>query len=179
MATYSLTDLYLPKLKNALFVEENRSRSRHNDTQWFFVGTLYFGWPNRPSSGTYLLLQSLTDFLVLVPCNIHTSSHPLNKEQEQITLLEGENTDFIFWMEKAWGPLCCHANVTVQISWNFVVSETTVQSFSSIQKKYSDDERACYWLTLETRMWWQGLKTKGAGYCFELEFIYQITSWDL
>ena len=33
----------------------------------------------------YLLLQSLTDFLVLVLCNVHISSHRLNK-QEQITL---------------------------------------------------------------------------------------------
>ena len=82
----------------------------------------------------YLLLQSLTDFLVLVLCNVHISWHPLNKQQEQITLLEGNNSDFIFWMERAWSPLCCHGNVTVEISWNFVVSATTVQSFSSIQK---------------------------------------------
>ena len=40
---------------------------------------------------SYLLLQSLTDFLVLVLCNVHISSHPLNKQQEQITLLKGEN----------------------------------------------------------------------------------------
>ena len=44
----------------------------------------------------YLLLQNLTDFLVLVLCNVHISSHPLNKQQEQITLLEGETSDFIF-----------------------------------------------------------------------------------
>ena len=59
----------------------------------------------------YLLLQSLTDFLVLVMCNIHISSHPLNKQQEQITLPEGKNSDFIFWMEITWSPLCCHGNV--------------------------------------------------------------------
>ena len=86
----------------------------------------------------YLLLQCLTDFLVLVLCNVHISSHPLNKQQEQITLLEGENSDFIFWMERAWSPLCYHGNVTVKISWDFVVSVTTVQSFSSIQKKSSE-----------------------------------------
>ena len=56
------------------------------------------------------------DFLVLLLCNVHISSHPLNKQQEQITLLEGENSDFIFWMEKAWSPLSCHGNVTVEIS---------------------------------------------------------------
>jgi len=86
----------------------------------------------------YLLLQSVTDLLVLVLCNVHISSHPLNKLQEQITLLKGENSDFIFWMERAWSPLCCHGNVRVEISWNFVVSVTTVQSFSSIQKQSSE-----------------------------------------
>ena len=44
----------------------------------------------------YLLLQSLTDFLVLVLCNVHNSSNSLNKQQEQITLLEEENSDFSF-----------------------------------------------------------------------------------
>ena len=70
--------------------------------------------------------------------SIIISSHPLNKQQEQMTLLEGENTDFIFWMEKAWRPLCFHGYVTVEISWNFAVFVTTVQSFSSIQKKSSE-----------------------------------------
>ena len=37
----------------------------------------------------YLLLQSLTDFLVLVLCNVHIHSHPMNQQQEQLTLLEG------------------------------------------------------------------------------------------
>jgi len=54
IATYSLPDLYLPKMKNALFVAPE------------------------------------TDFLVLVLCNVHISSHPLNKQQEQITLPEEE-----------------------------------------------------------------------------------------
>ena len=34
----------------------------------------------------HLLLQSITDFLVLVLCNVHIRSHPLNDQQEQITL---------------------------------------------------------------------------------------------
>ena len=37
----------------------------------------------------YLLLQSLIDFLVLVLCNVHICLHPLNEQQEQITLFEG------------------------------------------------------------------------------------------
>ena len=77
------------------------------------------------------------DLIVLVLCNVHISSHPLNKQEVQITLLEGENSDFIFWMERAWSPLCCHGNVTVGISWNFVVSTSTIHSFNSIQKKSS------------------------------------------
>ena len=59
----------------------------------------------------YLLLQSVTDFLVLLLCNVRKiiiHSHPLNEH----------------WMERAWWP----------ISWNFVTSTTTVESFSSIQK---------------------------------------------
>ena len=46
----------------------------------------------------YLLLQSLTDFLVLVLCNVNIILHLLNKpeEQLQITLLEGENSDLSF-----------------------------------------------------------------------------------
>ena len=88
IATYSLPDLYLPKIKKM----------------------------------PYLLIHSLTDFLELMPCNVHISSHPnvhisshpLNKQPEQITLLEGENSDFIFWMERAWRepivlPWKCHS----------------------------------------------------------------------
>ena len=37
----------------------------------------------------YLLLQSLTAFLVLALSNAHIRSHPLHEQQEQITLLEG------------------------------------------------------------------------------------------
>ena len=49
-------------------------------------------WLLRHQTSTFLkmknlLLQSLTDFLVL--CNVYIRSHPLNDQQEQITLLEG------------------------------------------------------------------------------------------
>ena len=37
----------------------------------------------------YLLLESLTDSLVSVLCNVHICLHPWNEHQEQITLLEG------------------------------------------------------------------------------------------
>ena len=53
-------------------------------------------------------------------------------QQEQTTFLEGEHSDFIFWMERAWNPLCCHGNVTVEISRNLVLIATTVQSFRDI-----------------------------------------------
>ena len=85
----------------------------------------------------YLLLQSLMDFLVLVICDVHISSHPPKEQHEQITLLKEGKLWFYFWMERAWSPLCCHGNVTVDISWNHVMSVTTTQSFSSMQKKSS------------------------------------------
>ena len=44
------------------------------------------------------------------------------------------NSDFILWIEGAWNPFYCHRIVTVKISWNFVISVTTLQSFS-IQKE--------------------------------------------
>ena len=59
MSPYSLLDLYLPKMKTALFVA-----------------------------------PELTDFLVLVLCNVFIRSQLLNEQQEQITLLEGGNSDF-------------------------------------------------------------------------------------
>ena len=40
------------------------------------------------------MLQSLTDFLVLVLCNVHIRSHPLNEQQEQIILLEKGKLSF-------------------------------------------------------------------------------------
>ena len=60
-----------------------------------------------------LLLQSLTDFLVLVLCNVHIRSHPLNEHGEQITLIGEGNSDLTLWMERAWSPLCCHGIITV------------------------------------------------------------------
>ena len=52
----------------------------------------------------YLLLQSLTDFLVLVLCNVHISSHPLNK-QEQVTLPEGEKLWFYLLNGESLEPI--------------------------------------------------------------------------
>jgi len=69
-----------------------------------------------------------TDFLVLVLCNVHIRLH-----QESTT--RANNSDFPLWMEIACSPLYCHRKFTVEISWNFVMSVTTVLSFSYIQKK--------------------------------------------
>ena len=80
----------------------------------------------------YLLLPSLTDFFVLMLCNLHIRSQALNEQQEQ-----EENSDFTFWMERAWS-LCFHGNVTMDISWNFGMSVTTVQSFTSMKKRSSE-----------------------------------------
>ena len=79
IATYLLSDLYLPKMKNALFVATESNRLSCACAVW--------------------CPYSLTPFRMT--CD----------------------------------PLCYHGNVTMDISWNFVMSVTTVQSFSSIQKK--------------------------------------------
>ena len=50
---------------------------------------------------------------MLMLCNVHIRSHPLNEHQEQITLIGKGNSDFTLWMERAWSPLCCYGNVTV------------------------------------------------------------------
>ena len=52
----SFMKVLISTLKCAFLLEENRSRSRHN-VKGFFVGVLYFGRPNQPSSGTIFLLE--------------------------------------------------------------------------------------------------------------------------
>ena len=76
MATYSLLDHYLPKMKTALFVA-----------------------------------PELTDFLVLVLCNVLIRSHLLNEQQEQITLspLNGEGLEPIVL------PWKCHSGHIMEL----------------------------------------------------------------
>ena len=40
------------------------------------------------------MLQSLKHSLLLVLCNVHTRSHPLNEQQDLMTLLDGGNLRF-------------------------------------------------------------------------------------
>ena len=84
-----------------------------------------------------LLLQSLTDFLVLALGNVHIRSHPLNEHQEQITL-ERETLILPF----GWRGPGAHCVAMETSQWailrNFVMSITTVKRFSSTQKKYSE-----------------------------------------
>ena len=75
------------------------------------------------------------DFLVLVLCNVNICSHPLNKHKSKWHFLKEGNSEFTLCMERAYSPLCCHGNLTVDMSWNFVMSITTVHSFSFKQKK--------------------------------------------
>ena len=72
---------------------------------------------------------------MLVLCNVRINSHPLNKQQEQITLPEGETLILSF---KWRGPGAHCVAMEMEISRNFVVIATTVQIFSSIQKKSSE-----------------------------------------
>ena len=61
----------------------------------------------------------LTDFLVLVLCNVHIRSHPLNEQQEQITLLEGGK----LWFSRLSGegldpfllPWKCHSGHIMEL----------------------------------------------------------------
>ena len=53
----------------------------------------------------YLLLQSLTHFLLLVLCNIHIRLHPLNEQQDQITLLAGGKLWFSSLNEEGLEPI--------------------------------------------------------------------------
>ena len=45
----------------------------------------------------YLMLQSLTHFLLLVLCNVPIRSHPLKEQQGQITLLGGKLIFLFEW----------------------------------------------------------------------------------
>ena len=71
---------------------------------------------------------------MLVLCNFHIRSHPLNEHQQQIALIEEGKSGFTLWMERPGAH--CVAMETSQwaISWNFVMSITTAKSFISIQR---------------------------------------------
>ena len=86
----------------------------------------------------YLLPHSLIDFLALVLCNVHNilgHTHWINNKSKQQFLKE-EKSDFTFRTERARSPLCCHGNVTLAASWNFVTNIPTVQIFSSVKKVF-------------------------------------------
>ena len=61
----------------------------------------------------------------------------MNIKKKDHFLKEG-NSDVSLWMQWAWTPLCCHGNVKNDMPWNFVISITTVQSFSSMDKMSSE-----------------------------------------
>ena len=81
----------------------------------------------------HLLLQSLMDLLLIVLCNVHIHSYPLNEKQEQVTPPKGGKP-----LNGEGLELSYHGNVTVDVSSNFLMSETTVQSVSSIRKRSSE-----------------------------------------
>ena len=101
---------------------------------WCHLNNVLVTGPLHSQIEKYLIYcSSLTDFLVLVLCDVHNRSHPLNDHQQELTLLERVNPDFTLWLESAWSPLFCHGNVTVDIPRNFVMSITTAQSLISMQ----------------------------------------------
>ena len=82
IATYSLPDLYLPKMKNALF--------------------------NAPEFNT-----------VSSACNVHICSHPLNEQQDQITLLDREKLWFSSLNRESLEPIVlpwkCHSRHIMEL----------------------------------------------------------------
>ena len=52
-----------------------------------------------------LFLQSLTDFLMFVLCNVHIRSLPMNKHQEEIALLEWEEVWFYLLSGEGLAPI--------------------------------------------------------------------------
>ena len=87
----------------------------------------------------YLLLQSLTDFLILVLCDVHIRSHSLNEHQELIALLREGNSDIILCMETAWKPLCCHGNVTVDHIMKLCIENNNCKKFQFYTEKVFRD----------------------------------------
>ena len=65
------------------------------------------------------MLQSLTDFLLLVLYNVHIRSHLLNEQQEQITLLEGGKLCFftlnVEGLEPIVLPWKCHSGHIMEL----------------------------------------------------------------
>ena len=81
----------------------------------------------------YLLLQSLLQtFLCL--CKF-AYTHWLDIKSVRHFLKERNSC---LCIERARSPLCCRGNVMKDMPWNFVMSITTVQSFSSLHKMSSD-----------------------------------------
>ena len=85
-----------------------------------------------------LFVSPESNVLSCVRANAHIRSHPLHKQQGLIALLEGEKLRFYHLNGEGQEPITFPWNVTVGILWNFVMSVTTAQSFSSIQKKPSE-----------------------------------------
>ena len=73
---------------------------------------------------------------MLVLCNVHIRSYPVNEQQEQITLLEGKKTDFSPLNGEGVEPIVlawkCHSGHIMELCDE--CNNCTV-SFSSIQKK--------------------------------------------
>ena len=88
------------------------ARTTHRDSGYdvtitiYLLPDFYLKWKT-----PYLLLQSLTEFLAFVLCNLRIRSHALNEQQEQLTHFD---SDFTFWMERAWS-LFLHSNDSADI----------------------------------------------------------------
>ena len=101
----------------------------------------------------YLLLQSLRDFHVLVLCNVHIHSHPLNEQQEQITLLEGRKLWFYFLNGQGLEPIVlpwkCQSGHIMELCDEC----NNCTKFSSIQKKSSEIFHFLWFYIIVSTLW--------------------------
>ena len=65
------------------------------------------------------MLQGLTHFLLLVLCNVRICSHPLNEQQDQITLLDGGKLSFSSLNGESLEPIVlpwkCHSGHIMEL----------------------------------------------------------------
>ena len=92
---------------------------------------LHFG---RLLADTFLVrrVQSLADFLVLVLCNVHISSHPLNKQQEQITFLKEKTLILSF----EWTGPGAHCVFMEMSQWKYCETLWWVQQLYKVSVLY-------------------------------------------
>ena len=107
----------------------------------------------------HLLLQSLTDFLLLLLWNVQnyllTPTEWTTRANNNL-ILEGGKLWF-YPLERDWSPFCCHGNVTVDIASHSMElcdeSNNCTKFFSSIQKTPSEMLHLLWFYTILRPHW--------------------------